>query len=52
MKENKQSLDFPNLCKNDVEKKALLIGILKYYLEKNKDLSSFKCKCQYKNVQK
>ena len=46
LKENKQSLDFPYLYKNDTEKKALLIGILKYYLEKNKNLSSFKENCK------
>lgn len=41
MKENKQSLDFPYLYKNDIEKKALLIGILKYYLEKNGSVKFF-----------
>lgn len=45
-KERKQSLYFPNLYKNEIEKKILLISILEYYLEKNKDLSSFKMNCK------
>lgn len=45
-KERKESLYFPNLYKNEIEKKILLISILEYYLKKNKDLSSFKMNCK------
>ena len=45
-KENKLTLYFPNLYKNDIEKKELLISVLKYYLEINKDLSSFLGNCK------
>lgn len=45
IKNNKLSLIFPNLYESDAEKREVLVGILKYYLEKNKDFSSFKKNC-------
>ena len=45
IKNNKLSLIFPNLYESDTEKSEVLVSILKYYLEKNKDFSSFKKNC-------
>lgn len=46
-KKNNLQLTFPNLYISDIDKRDVLISVLKYYLENNKEFYTFKKNCNH-----
>lgn len=46
-KKNNLQFTFPNLCISDTDKRDVLVSVLKFYLENNKDFNTFKKNCNH-----